>query len=162
MLDVNWVAVMSQAIAFVLLALVLGKYAFGPVGNIIDARQREVQGTLDQIAEDRRAMERTRADYEQRLANIAEEARAESARHMHQAQEEAVALLTKAREEATTYRDRALAEIDQERKKAVVQIRSEMADLAVAAAGKILEREINPTVHRELINDFIEQVGAAS
>ena len=35
-----------------------------------------------------------------------------------------------------------------------------MADLAVVAAGKILQREINPEVHREMITDFIGQVGA--
>ncbi len=81
---------------------------------------------------------------------------------MKQAQEEAAAITAKARDEAATYRDRALAEIDQERKKAVVQIRTEMADLAVLAASKVLEREITPAVHRDLISDFISEVGTAT
>lgn len=159
MLDINLAAVITQAIAFILLAVFLGKVAFGPLGAVVDARQREIKDTLDQVAADRRAMEQTRAEYEQRLANIAEEAREHSAREIHRAQEEASALLGKAKDEAAEYRERTLADIDQERKKAVAEIRAEMADLAVIAAGKILEREINPAVHRDLIGDFIGKVG---
>lgn len=161
MLDINPVAVLSQAIAFILLVLVLGKFVFGPLGNVIEGRRQEVQSTLEQIAADRRAMEQTRTDYEQRLANIEAEAREHITGAMKQAQEEAAAVTAKAREEATTYRDRVLAEIDQERKKAIVQIRTEMADLAVLAASKVLEREITPGVHRELIADFITEVSGS-
>jgi F-type H+-transporting ATPase subunit b len=161
MLDINASAVLTQAIAFILLVLFLGKFVFAPIGTAVDARQREIQETLDQIASDRRAMEQTRAEYEQRLANIAEEAREHSAREIHRAQEEAAALLSKARDESAAFRERALSEIDQERKKAVAQIRSEMADLAVIAASKILEKEIDPAVHRDLIKNVIGSVGAS-
>lgn len=160
MLDINWVAVLTQSIGFILLVAFMAKFAFGPIGAVVDARQQEIKDTLDQIAADRRAMEQTRAEYEQRLANIAEEAREHSAREIHRAQEEATALLGKAKEEAVAYRERTLTEIDQERKKAVAEIRAEMADLAVIAAGKILEREINPAVHRDLISDFIGKIGS--
>ena len=162
MLEINLTAVLTQAIAFILLILFLGKVAFRPVGTMIESRQREIKETLDQIAADRKAMEQTRADYEQRLANIEAEAREHIAQGVKQAQEEAAAILTKARDEAASQKERALAEIDQERRKAIVQIRSEMADLAVVAASKILDREINPEVHRGLIGDFIQQVGARS
>ena len=160
MFEINPIALLTQSIAFIILVLALGKFVFPMIANTLDARQQEIQGTLDQIAADRRAMEQTRSDYEQRLANIEAEAREHITNAMKQSQEEAAIILTKAREEATAQRERALAEIDQERKKAIVQIRGEMADLAVRAAGKVLEREINPAVHRELIHDFISEVGA--
>jgi F-type H+-transporting ATPase subunit b len=162
MLDINPVAVLSQALAFAILVLVLAKFAIRPIGNILEARQNEVQGMLEQAAADRRAMEQTRADYEQRLANIEAEAREHISGAIKQSQAEAAAILEKARAESSAHRDRVLAEIDQERKKAIVQIRSEMADLAVIAAGKVLEREINPAVHRDLISDFIGEVSARS
>lgn len=160
MLDINVTAVITQALAFVLLAWLLAKVGFGPLGAQIEARQSEIQSTLDQIAADRRAMEETRADYERRLANIEAEAREHIAGAVKLAQEEAVGIVEKARADAAVQRDRAVAEIDQERKKAVAEIRAEMSELAVIAASKILEREINPAVHRELIGDFINQVNA--
>jgi len=160
MLDINLAAVMTQAIGFVLLVVLMGKFVYPRVGEVIENRQSEIQSTLDHIAADRRAMEETRARYEQQLANIEAEAREHIAGAMRQAQEEAAAILAKTRDEAAAHRDRALADIEQERKKAIVEIRSEMADLAVVAASKILEREINPNVHRDLIGHFIQEVGA--
>jgi F-type H+-transporting ATPase subunit b len=160
MLDISWVAVISQSLGFILLALGLWKFAFAPVSKMIDSRQEEIRSTLDQIAADRRAMEETRAEYEQRLRNIEAEAREHISGAVKQAQGEATAIVAKAREEAAAQRDRAVAEIEQERRKAIVQIRNEMADLAVLAASKVLEREISPAVHRDLISDFIHEVGA--
>jgi len=160
MLDINPVAVLTQAIAFILLALFVAKVILPPVAGAIEGRQREIESTLDQIASDRRAMEQTRTEYEQRLANIEAEARERISGAVKQAQEEAATILARAREEAAAQHGRAMADIDQERRKAVAEIRSEMTDLAVLAAGKILQREINPTVHRELIGDFIQEVGA--
>ena len=160
MLELNWVAVLTQAIGFILLAWFMGKFAFPYIGGQIESRQKEIQDTLEQIAADRRAMEQSRADYEQRLANIEAEAREHISGAVRQAQEEGAAILARAREEATAQRERALLDIDQERRKAIMEIRAEMADLAVTAAGKILEREINPSVHRELITSFIQEVGA--
>jgi F-type H+-transporting ATPase subunit b len=160
MLEINPIALVGQIIAFVILVGVLGKFFWGPVGNLIETRQKEIQDTLDQIAEDRRAMERTRGEYEQRLAGIEAEAREHITTAVHHAQQEAAAILAKGREDAAQQHARALAEIEQEKRKTIAQIRAEMADLAVLAAGRVLEKEINPAVHRQLISDFIDEVGA--
>lgn len=160
MLEINPVAVLTQAIGFILLVLLMGKVAFPAINGMISERQRDIQSTLEQIAADRQAMEASRAEYEKRLAGIEAEAREKIAGAVKQAQEEAAAIMTAAKNEAGEQRERALADIDQERKKAVAQIRGEMADLAVIAASKVLEREITPAVHRELIKDFVNDVSA--
>src|SRR3569833_4410539 len=162
MLDINGVAVLTQAIAFVLLVIFLKKVAVGPIGSVIESRQKEIHDTLEQVAADRRATEQSRVEYEKRLADIEAQAREHIATAIKQANEEGAALLAKARAEAEEVRARSLAEIEQERKRAITEIRAEMADLAVAAAGKIIQREINPAVHRDLIKNLISQVGAGS
>src|SRR5579872_3958554 len=106
MLDIHVVAVLTQSIGFILLAVFLAKFAFGPVGAMIESRQREIQSTLEHIAADRRAMEQSRAEYEQRLAGIEAHAREHIAAAVHQAQEEAALILAKAREDASAQRDR--------------------------------------------------------
>ena len=161
MLDINPMAVTSQVIAFVLLTFFLRKFAFGPISAVLDERQKGIQDTLQEIAADRKSMEQARAEYAQRLAGIEAEAREHISHAVKQAQEEAAAILAKARDEAVEQRNRAVMDIEQERKKAIVEIRSQMADLAVVAATRILEREINPSVHREMIGDFITQMGSA-
>ncbi len=158
MLDINWVAVLTQSIGFILLVVFLGRVGFKPIGAVIESRQTEIQTTLDQIAADRQAMEQTRAEYEQRLANIESEARETIVAAVKEAQAEAAGILAKAREESEAQREQAVAEIDLERRKALSEIRSQMSELAVQAASKVLDREINPAVHRELINNFISEV----
>jgi F-type H+-transporting ATPase subunit b len=160
MLEINLTAVLTQAIAFILLVVGLGKFVLPMVDREISGRQRDIQSTLEQIAADRQAMEASRAEYEKRLAGIEAEAREKIAGAVKQAHEEAAAIMTAAKNEAGEQRERALADIDQERKKTVAQIRGQMADLAVIAASKVLEREITPAVHRELIRDFVNDVSA--
>ena len=162
MLEINPVALTTQAIGFILLVLFMGKLVFPAINKQLESRQGEIQSTLEQIASDRKAMEASRSEYEQRLTGIEEDAREKIAGAVKQSQEEAAAILAAARNEAAEQRSRAVADIDQERKKAVAEIRSQMADLAVLAASKVLEREITPAVHRELISDFIGEVGARS
>lgn len=158
MLDINFVAVLTQSIAFAILAFFLGKFVFPKINAILDERAHQVADQHQAIARDREAMQTLRDDYTQRLANIEAEAREHITKAIRQAQEDAAAIMAKATEDASEQRERALADIDQERKKSLAMIRSEMSHLAVLAASRILEREINPEVHRSLIDDFIGEV----
>jgi F0F1-type ATP synthase membrane subunit b/b' len=47
-----------------------------------------------------------------------------------------------------------------EKQQALVELRTQVADLAVAAAGKILRRSVDERTQRELVTDFINQAGA--
>ena len=53
-------------------------------------------------------------------------------------------------------------DIAQERKKAVNDLKNEIGGIAVDIAGKVVEREINETDHKALIDEFIRNVGDAS
>ena len=56
---------------------------------------------------------------------------------------------------------RAHEEIEREKRKAVIELRTEMAELAVTAASTIIGRTIDPQAQRELLGDFINEVGQA-
>src|SRR5438105_13087410 len=74
-LGLNPHAVLLQAIAFIILIVVLKQFAFAPVLGIIDQRRELVETQLNAMEADRQAMESARADYERRLATIEAEAR---------------------------------------------------------------------------------------
>lgn len=159
-LDIDFNAVLVQAIAFIVLVFVLGKVAFRPVTNMLDARTTEVQTTLDQIAADRRAMEESRADYERRLAAIEAEAREHIQGAVKEAQQLREQMITDARTEADNIVTRGRDEIVREKQRALIELRTEVADLALTAASKIVGRSLDDKTHRDLIGDVIEQVGA--
>ena len=68
--NISPAAIVSQILAFLLLIWAMRKYLFGPIGAVLEARQNEVQSTLERISADRQAMEQTRAEYEQRITSV--------------------------------------------------------------------------------------------
>ena len=54
------------------------------------------------------------------------------------------------------------ADIAQVRKKAVNEVKDEIGGIAMEIASKVVEREICEEDHRDLIDEFIKNVGEAS
>ena len=159
-LEISWQAVVLQIVAFLVLIWAVRKYLFSPIGGILEARQNEVQNTLDQVYRDREAMETSRREYEARLAGIEAEARDRIQAALKEAQGMKEEIIGAAHTEADRLVDHARAEVVREKQRAMVELRTHVADLAVEAAGKILRRSVDDRTHRELVSDFINQVGA--
>ncbi len=159
-LEISWQAVVLQIVAFLVLIWAVRKYLFGPIGGILEARQNEVQNTLDQVYRDREAMETSRREYEARLAGIEAEARDRIQAALKEAQGMKEEIIGAAHTEADRLVDHAREEVVREKQRAMVELRTHVADLAVEAAGKILRRSVDDRTHRELVSDFINQVGA--
>jgi F-type H+-transporting ATPase subunit b len=153
-------ALVLQVVAFLVLIWMMRKFLFGPIGGILEARQNEVQNTLDQVYRDREAMETSRREYEQRLAGIEAEARDRIQAAIKEAQGMKEEIIGAARTDAERLVTHAREEVTRERQRAMVELRAQVADLAVSAAGKILRQSVDDRAHRELVSDFINQVGA--
>ena len=101
-------------------------------------------------------------EYQQHLQSIRDERDTllrEATAHAQKREEEIVG---EARAEAAALRAAAEADIAQERKKAVNDLKNEIGGIVVDIAGKLVEREINETDHKALIDEFIRNVGDAS
>jgi len=159
-LDISWRPVALQVFAFLVLIWAMRKYLFGPISGVLEARQNEVQSTLDQVYRDRQAMEASRQEYETRLATIESEARDRIQAAIKEAQGMKEEIIGSAHKDAERLATQAREEVVREKQRAMVELRQQVADLAVTAAGKILHRSVDDQVHRELVNDFIGQVGA--
>jgi F-type H+-transporting ATPase subunit b len=157
---ITWQAALLQLIAFLLLIWAIRKWLLGPINTILEARQNEVQQTLDTIYEDRRAVETSRKEYETRIATIEAEARDRIQASIKEAQGIKEEIVRSAHTEAERMIERAREEIVREKQQAMVELRTQVADLAVSAAGKILRRSVDERVQRELVSDFITQAGA--
>jgi F-type H+-transporting ATPase subunit b len=153
-------ALLLQIVSFLLLIWLMRRFLFGPIGGILEARQNEVRSTLDQVYRDREAMETSRREYEARLAGIEAEARDRIQAAIKDAQGMKEEIIGAAHTEADRLVTHAREEVVREKQRAMVELRTQVADLAVEAAGKILRRSVDDRAHRELVTDFINQVGA--
>ena len=125
----------------------------------MDERQKAIQETYDQMDADRKRMEDTRRQYEERLANIEAEARERIQAAVKEAQALRDNLIADARQNAEAITVSARNEAERERQKAFLEMRQQVVALAVAAAGKVVGESLDSPRHTKLVDDFISEVG---
>ncbi|MBQ8599430.1 MAG: F0F1 ATP synthase subunit B [Oscillospiraceae bacterium] len=152
----------AQWCNLLILLVLVKKFLFKPVLNILQQRQDEVDKIYADANKAKEEATPLRADYENRLASAKEEASEIVKTAAAQAQRRSVEIVDEAQEKANALRARAEAEIAQEKKKAINEIKDEISGMAVDIASKVVEREISAKDHEKLIEDFIKNVGEAS
>ena len=140
---------------FVLLYVVLQLFAFGPLSRMLEARRTRIEEGLRDAEQARR--DRESAEQE-RLAAL-QEARREANEIINRAQRVATETreqdMAATREELGKMRERATAEIDAEKQRAITELRSEVTDLALAAAGRVVGESMTGERQRRLVADYL-------
>ena len=157
----EWQALVTQGLGFLLVVIVFRRFLWGPILDIIEARRNEVEGHYSAAEDDRKAAAELKAQYDQHLANMDAEMRAkitEAAKEGQALREEIVA---ESRKQAEQVLARAQDEIGREKDKAVLEIKTRVADLAVSAAGKLIEESLDSAKHRQLVDRFIDDLEGA-
>jgi F-type H+-transporting ATPase subunit b len=148
-------------VIFLLVVFVLGKFAWGPILNTLQARETFIREALETAKRDRDEAEARLRQYEERLA----QARAEASAIVEEGRRDAVAVKQRIEEEAKHEADRMI-----ERARREIQIATETAtkDLYLVAArlstemaGRILGREITPQDHERLIAESLDGLSPA-
>ena len=152
---------LTQGLGFLLVLVVFRKFLWRPILDLIETRRNEVEGHFSAAEDDRKAAAELKAQYEHHLANVAAEMRAkitEAAKEGQVLREEIVA---ESRKQAEQVLARAQDEIGREKDKAVLEIKTRVANLAVGAAGKLIEESLDSAKHRQLVDRFIDDLEGA-
>lgn len=160
-LALNIPLVVTQLIGFLLLLWFLNRFVFKPIFGILDERQRLITESYDQMDADRARMEQTRREYEQRLAGIEEEAREKIQAAVKEAQSLRDNLVADARTQAETIVEQGRNESERDRQRAFLEMRSQIVTLAVSAAGKVIDANLDGARQTKLVDDFIGSLDTA-
>lgn len=135
------------------------KFLFGPVMKMITDRQKEIDDMYANADSAKAEAEAMRSEYQIKLsdAQATSERIVKEAMARGQAREEEI--LRKANADAAAIMDKASADIAQEKKKAINDAKNEISGLAMAIAGKVVERELNEADQAKLIDSFIDGLG---
>ena len=158
-LALNIPLVITQIIGFLLLLWFLNRFVFKPIFGILDERQRLIQESYDQMDADRKRMEETRRQYEQRLANIEAEAREKIQAAVLEAQALRDNLVADARQQAETIVVQGRNDSERERQAAFLEMRAQIVAIAMAAAGKVVGENLNDARQTKMVDEFIGSVG---
>jgi F-type H+-transporting ATPase subunit b len=147
-----------EVVSFGILLWVLYKYAFPPLLETLETRERKIRESLEQAERLRVEAERRMQEYEAKLTVASRDAEAV----LIQAKERAQSLLDENEQRLTAEAERVKAdaarEIDQERRKAIQEIRNQATDLALLVAEKIVERSLTDADHRRLADEALAAV----
>jgi F-type H+-transporting ATPase subunit b len=146
-------------IIFLLLLVVLAKWAFPPILGYAAAREKRIQDTLDEAKRNREEAERLLEQQRQEIVKARTEAAQVIAEGRQAAEKVRAELLNKARAEQEELIARARADIEAERLKAVESVRQQAVDIALAAAGKLVEQRMDAENDRRIVNEFLTRVG---
>lgn len=150
--------VLVQMAGFVLVLLVFKLFLFKPIMGVLDARRREIESQYESAEADRKSAEEARAQYEQHLASVQEDIRSKITEAMKQGQAMRDEIIADSRAKADAMVQKAEDEIRREKDKALVELKSTVADLAVSAAGKLIDEKLDPAKHRELVSKYIDEL----
>src|SRR5215212_5532749 len=158
-LQINLFWIIVASLNFILLFVLLSVFALGPLRRMLDERRARIEEGLrdaEQARKDRESAE------QERVAALTE-ARRESndilARAQRVAQETRDADIAATRDELERMRQRATSEIEAEKQRALSDLRAEVADLALAAAGKVVGETMTGDRQRRLVEEFLTGSG---
>ena len=153
---------LAQICNLMIQLLIFKKFLLKPIKQVIADRKAKADSEIADAQKLRTEAEAMKAEYEQNLQN----ARTEANQIVSAAQKTATArseeIVGEARAQAAALKQKAEADIAQERKKAVNEVKDEIGGIAMEIASKVVEREIREEDHRDLIDEFIKNVGEAS
>lgn len=158
MLEINPGLIFWTIVTFLAVLAVLSKVAWKPLMQALTSREEQVRTSLEQAesanAEARKLLEENKRQLAQAEAH-AQQAMREGREMGEKLKAE---IIDKANTSARSMVEQAKEEIRRERDAALMQLRGEVADLAVTAAGKIIDANLDVNKHRQLVDSVIKDI----
>src|SRR6056297_1191896 len=148
-----------QIINTIILYLVLKKFLFVPVTEFIQGRKDEIKSSYDDAENTKEEAESLKKEYEEKLDNIKEEGQEILIKAQKKADERDSEIIKDSKEQAAKLKEKAEKDIEIEKKKALNDVKDEISTIAMMAASKVLGNEVDKDKNKQLVDDFIKEVG---
>src|SRR5512137_521636 len=122
-MDLNPGLTLWTAITFLLLIVVLGKYAFGPIVKMLDEREKTIRGAIDQAKHEREEAEKLLAQQKESLQRAQRDAAEMAKRNQQEMEAYRTQLTAQAKKESDELVAGARKQIEEEKAKAISELR---------------------------------------
>jgi len=145
-------------IAFVVLLLVLWKWAWKPILAALKARQEHIEKQITDAEESRKEAERVLAEYRGKLENVSSEGRAIIAGHVEKAQQKSKEIIAGAKEKTEAITLKTEADIEKARNEARAELFDQAGEMVLQLGGEILGRSINDADNERFIGEAVARL----
>lgn len=159
-LSINFFWVIVAGLNFLLFLAIIWRFGFDPIANILAQRKARIDQGLADAEQARKDRDAGVAERDRVVAEARREANALIATAQKSAQELRDADIAATREELARLHERATADIQAERDRALADLRAQVADLALAAAGKLVGESMTDARQRRLVDEYLHEQAA--
>jgi F-type H+-transporting ATPase subunit b len=156
--------ILWTTITFVILMVLLGRYAWKPLLAVVDAREKGIRDSLETARQQRDESQRILEEHK----SLLNQARRERAEAVEAGRRDAERVKGEILEEARRQREQLVAQTETQLaaslRQARAEFKGEVANLAIQAAGKLLAKNLDDPTQRRLVEDYIadlERLGSA-
>ena len=148
----------GQSITFIVFVWFCMRFIWPPVMNALETRKKKIADGLAAAEHGKHEQELA----EERAKDLLREAKEQAGEIINRADKRAAEIVDEAKGDARAEGDRlmtaARAEIDQELNRVKEELRGQVVSIALAGAGKVLEREVDESTHAELLNKLAADI----
>lgn len=148
----------AQIVNFFILLLILKKFAYKPLLQAMADRQTRIANDLASAEKERQAAEQLKQEYQQQLMEARTQAQAIIDKAVKTAESMKQEIMEEARAEHAKMLKNAQAEIARQTESAMAGIRGEVVAMTVAAAAKLIEKDMSSEINAKLVSEFIDQL----
>jgi len=156
---VNPVTLIAQICNLFIQLFVFKKFFWDKLLNILDQRRKAADQEISDAKAAHAEADAIKAAYEQNMKQAREKADGILLSAQKTATARSEEIIGQAQAAAAQIKAKASSDIEMEKKKAINDAKSEISGLAMAIAGKVVERELNTADQAGLIDRFIDELG---
>ena len=145
-------------VIFLILMVALAKTAWPMILKAVEAREAKIRGEIEAAERANAEAQRMLQQYQAQLAKANAEAQELVAQGRQAGEQLREQLATKGRQEQEELLQRARREITLERDRALAELRREAVELSIAAASKVIEKNLDTESDRKLVRDYLDSL----
>ncbi len=157
--EIDFIKVGLHILNVLIMLVILRLLIYKPVLKFIKKREHAFWDKTEGLEDREKQLVLREKKYEEIIEEAQTQAETMIINSNKLSKEHAREIIETAREQAKDILDRAAKEIDAEKAQALVDMRSEIAQMSVQIAKKVIEREITVEDNRKIIDEFFERVG---
>lgn len=159
MLNFEFWSIFEDVANVIILFVLLRIFLFKPVKKMMNERTQSIQKDIDDAERNRQEAEELRKQYSDTISEAKEEANRIIMKAHDDAETERSSIIEKSHQEADEIVSAASETIANERRRVLQQAQSQIADLAIEAASKIVGANLDDDKNRKLVDEFLSEEG---
>lgn len=155
LLSANGGLMVWTLVIFIVVLIVLTKFAFGPITKAVEAREKALEDAIEGAKQDREEAAKLLEEHKKLVAQGRADAQRFVVEGRAAGEKVRTDIIEQAHREQQLVLERARQEIESEREMAMVELRRDAVTLAVRGASKVIEKNMDDETNRKLVESFL-------